>query len=110
LPHCGRGWQRASACGRVRAFPVADSLTRLAALATLSRGVGEGLCRGRDDEHAAEREQRLAVLPPWIGGVDQRGVAGLEHAALRLLERAEQRREPGRFGVFLDRVLAVQHL
>jgi len=33
--------------------------------------------RGGDDEHAAEREQGLAVGAARIGGVDQRGVARL---------------------------------
>src|ERR1051326_5593590 len=68
------------------------------------------ICRGRDDEHAAERKQRLAVRPARIGSVDELRICVLELAALGLLERRQERREPGRFCVFLDRVLAFENL
>ena len=63
-----------------------------------------------DQEHAAEREQRLAVAARRIESGDPLAVGRLEAAALGLVERREQRRQPGPLGPFLDRVRAVEHL
>ena len=69
-----------------------------------------GISRRRDQEHAAEREQRLAVAARRIGGGDPLAISRLEAAALGFVERREQREEPGPLGPFLDRVGALQHL
>ena len=56
------------------------------------RASRRGISRRRDQEHAAEREQRLAVAARRIGSGDPLAVGRLEAAALGLVERREQRR------------------
>src|SRR5438046_7987544 len=62
------------------------------------------------DEKPAERQQRAAVGATRICARDQLGVGGLEAAALRFLERVEERLEPGALRPLLDRMLAFEHL
>src|SRR5260370_16459854 len=62
------------------------------------------------DEKPAERQQRAAVGAARICARDQLGVGGLEAAALRFLERVEERLEPGALRPLLDRALAFEHL
>jgi hypothetical protein len=53
----GEGGRRDSG-GRVRVFPVANTLTRLATLGTLSRGAGEG----QGDARRLTRLRRRLIL------------------------------------------------
>src|SRR5215204_3277066 len=66
-----------------------------------SHGLGGG-----EDEEAPEGEQGVPVRAPGVGSGYQAGVAGLELAALRLLQGVEELREPGALQPLLHRVLA----